>query len=458
MGDAGLSDSKIVAAYRERTPGSGRLAGEAKDLFPSGVTHDSRELQPYGIYVTRAEGSHKWDFDGNEYIDYFGGHGALLLGHNHPKVLAAIHEALDKGTHFGANHALEIRWAQWVQKLIPSARRVRFTSSGTEATLLAVRLARAWTGKSKIVRFKGHFHGWNDHMSSGFTSHFDGSPTAGVLRALAEKVVLLPPRDIDTLRNFLTTDNEIAGVILEPTGSQFSRVPIAPDFLTVLRDLTAQHGIVLIFDEVVTGFRVSPGGAQAFYGITPDLTTLAKVLAGGLPGGAVVGRREILDALDFDVTKREGREKIQHQGTFNANPVSAAAGIAALEIVASTDACERANASATMLRAKLNEVLDAEGVPWAASGTFSAFHIFTNPQNRKITPSTFDPLSHDFVELTTNPPGIVHKLRLAMLINGVDIAGYPGGIISAAHTEEDILNTVGAFREALKMLKREGEL
>ena len=263
MGDAGLSDSKIVAAYRERTPGSGRLAGEAKDLFPSGVTHDSRELQPYGIYVTRAKGSHKWDVDGNEYIDYFGGHGALLLGHNHPKVLAAIHEALDKGTHFGANHALEIRWAQWVQKLIPSARRVRFTSSGTEATLLAVRLARAWTGKSKIVRFKGHFHGWNDHMSSGFTSHFDGSPTAGVLRALAEKVVLLPPRDIDTLRNFLTTDNEIAGVILEPTGSQFSRVPIAPDFLTVLRDLTAQHGIVLIFDEVVTGFRVSPGGAQA---------------------------------------------------------------------------------------------------------------------------------------------------------------------------------------------------
>ena len=171
-----------------------------------------------------------------------------------------------------------------------------------------------------------------------------------------------------------------------------------------------------------------------------------------------MGRREILDALDLDVTKREGREKIQHQGTFNANPVSAAAGIAALEIVASTDACERANASATMLRAKLNEVLDAEGVPWAASGTFSAFHIFTNPQNRKITPSTFDPLSHDFVELTTNPPGIVHKLRLAMLINGVDIAGYPGGIISAAHTEEDILNTVGAFREALKMLKREGEL
>ena len=458
MGNAVLSDSKIVTTYRERTQGSERLAGEAKDLFPSGVTHDARNLEPYGIYVTRAKGSHKWDVDGNEYIDYFGGHGALLLGHNHPQVLAAMREALDNGTHFGANHALEIRWAQLVQKLIPSAQRVRFTSSGTEATLLALRLARAWTGKSKLVRFKGHFHGWHDHMTSGFRSHFDGSPTVGVLSALAEKVVLLAQGDIGAARNLLTSDHEIAAVILEPTGLLFSRVPISPDFLTVLRDLTAQHGIVLIFDEVVTGFRVSPGGAQAVYGITPDLTVLAKVLAGGLPGGAVAGRKEILDALDSGVTKREGREKILHQGTFNANPLSAAAGVAALEIVASTDACKRANASATMLRAKLNEVLDAEQVPWAVYGTFSAFHIFTNPKNKKVTPSTFDPLSHDFEELTTNPPGLVHKLRLALLINGVDIIGQPGGTVSAAHTEEDILNTAGGFREAVKMLKYGGDL
>ena len=289
MGNAVLSDSKIVATYRERTKGSERLAGEAKDLFPSGVTHDARILQPYGIYVTRAKGSHKWDVDGNEYIDYFGGHGALLLGHNHPKVLAAIHEALDNGTHFGANHALEIRWAQLVQKLIPSAQRVRFTSSGTEATLMALRLARAWTGKSKLVRFKGHFHGWHDHMTSGFRSHFDGSPTVGVLSALAEKVVLLEPGDMDAARSLITSDHEIAAVILEPTGLLFSRVPGSPDFLTVLRDLTAQHGIVLIFDEVVTGFS----------GITGRCTGLLRDharpdRAGQDPGGRIArgrGRR-----------------------------------------------------------------------------------------------------------------------------------------------------------------------
>ena len=458
MVDAVISDSKIVSAYRQKTPGSERLAAQAGELFPSGLTHDSRHLQPYGIYAVRAQGSHKWDIDGNEYIDFFGGHGALLLGHNHPQVLSAIQEALKNGTHFGANHPAEVFWAKSVQKLIPSAERVRFTSSGTEATLMAVRLARAWTGKSKIVRFKGHFHGWNDHMSPGFSSHFDGTPTVGVLPEVAERVVLLPPGDVDALSSLLTSDKDIASIMLEPTGSSFSRVPIAPSFLTTLRDLTNEHGVVLIFDEVVTGFRVSPGGAQTVYGIKPDLTTLAKILAGGLPGGAVVGRREILDVLDFEVTGRQGREKIQHQGTFNANPVSAAAGVATLEIVASGDACEHANASAATLRAELNEVMEAEDVPWAAYGTFSACHIFTNPKARKIIPSSFDPMSHDFEEFTNNRPGLVHKLRLALLINGVDIAGFPGAIVSAAHTHQDILDTADAFRESLKMLKSDGEI
>ncbi|MFQ6017477.1 MAG: aspartate aminotransferase family protein [Kiloniellaceae bacterium] len=458
MLDAALSNSQIVAAYRDRTPSSARLAGEARRSFPSGITHDSRHLQPYGIYVTRAQGARKWDVDGNEYVDYFGGHGALLLGHNRPEVLAAIHEAVDNGSHFGANHALELRWAQAIQKLIPCAERVRFTASGTEATLMAFRLARAYTGKRKILHFATHFHGWQDHVTSGYSSHFDGAPTAGVLPGVAENSVLLPPNDIEAVRGALTTDDDIAGVILEPTGASFGLVPVAPDYLAALRDLTAAREAVLIFDEVVTGFRVAPGGAQAHYGITPDLTTLAKILSGGLPGGAVVGRKDILDGLDFDASASQGREKIQHQGTHNANPVSAAAGIAALEIVAATDACARANAFAAALRAKLNEVLAAEQVPWAVYGTFSGFHIFTNPKNRKITPAMFDAFDYDYQELKTNPPQVAPKLRLAMLVNGVDITGWPGGTVSAAHTEDDLAITVEAFREALVMLKREGEV
>src|SRR3981189_931925 len=174
------TNSAIVADYRPRTPGAGALFERARKVLPSGITHDARYLDPYSIHVARAKGPRKWDVDGNEYVDYFGGHGALLLGHNHPAVLAAMHQTLDRRTHFGSNHVGEVRWGEAVCRLIPSAERVRFTSSGTEATLMAVRLARAFTGKTKLVRFLTNFHGWHDHMTAGHASHFDGSATAGV--------------------------------------------------------------------------------------------------------------------------------------------------------------------------------------------------------------------------------------------------------------------------------------
>ena len=458
MPDDFLSNSKIVAAYREKTATSAALFAEARSLFPSGVTHDVRHLQPYGIYVSRAQGSRKWDVDGNEYVDYTGGHGALMLGHNHPQVMAAIHEAMDLGTHFGSNHAIEIEWAKLIQRLVPSAERVRFTASGTEATMMALRLARAHTGRQRIIRFKTHFHGWHDHATSGITSHFDGSPAVGLLPAVAENTVLVPPSDIDAVRDVLENDGDIAGAILEPTGASFGMVPASPEYVGQLRELTEKHGVVLIFDEVVTGFRVSPGGAQAHLGITPDLTTLAKILAGGLPGGAVVGRKDILDNLDFDVARTAGREKVQHQGTFNANPVSAAAGLAALKIIAEGDACAKANAFGAALRARLTGVLVDEGIRWGSYGEYSGFHLFTNPGNRAVDPRAFDPAAYPFEELKSNPPQVVAKLRLAMLLGGVDITGWPGGTITAAHGDEDLERTVAAFRESIGMLKREGEL
>jgi glutamate-1-semialdehyde 2,1-aminomutase len=445
------TNSRIVAAYRSRTPGSAALAAEAAALFPSGINHDARHLEPYGIYIARALGPHKWDVDGNRY-------GALILGHCNKVVEAAVAAALTEGTQFGANHPAEIGWAKAIQRLVPSAERVRFTSSGTEATLMAVRLARAFTGRQTLMRFKGHFHGWHDQMTNGYSNHFDGSPTPGVLPGVAEKGLLVPPGDLDAAAAALRSNPDVAAVILEPTGSSFGQVPVKPEFLHGLRKLTEQHGVLLIFDEVITGFRVTAGGAQGAFGIRPDLTSFAKIVAGGMPGAAVVGRRDILDQLDFAASASAGREKIGHPGTFNANPVSAAAGIAALGILAETDACERAAATAEALRSGLNEMLAEEGVPWAAYGTSSGFHLFMNTKGRDISPVDFDPYAYPMEELKAQPDRLSHRLRLALLTHGVDTNGRIGGLLSATHTQADVDHTIDAFRTALQMLRAENEL
>jgi glutamate-1-semialdehyde 2,1-aminomutase len=295
-------------------------------------------------------------------------------------------------------------------------------------------------------------------MTSGYSSHHDGSPTRGVLPSLAENIILLPPNDIDRVSDTLASVDDISAIILEPTGSLFGMAPLADGYLAALRELTERHRIVLIFDEVVTGFRVSKGGAQAHYGITPDLTTLAKIVAGGLPGAAVAGIREILEALDFDVASTSGKEKIQHQGTFNANPISATAGYTALSIIESSEVNETANASGEYLRHGMNQILQDMQIPWAAYGEFSGIHVFTNPKSRPIQPESFDPLIVPWEELKGNVPGTVTKLQLAMLVNGVEINGWPGGTISSVHSKADLNLTIDAFKEALKMLRSEGEV
>lgn len=453
-----FTNSRIVAAYRERTPGSASLAAEAAKLLPSGITHDSRQLDPYGIYVARAAGPHKWDVDGHRYIDYFGGHGALLLGHLHPTVTDAANAAMAAGTQFGASHPGEIAWAKAIQRLVPSAERVRFTSSGTEATLMALRLARAFTGRQTVVRLRGNFHGWHDHMASGYSNHFDGTPTPGVLPGITDRTVLIDQGDIAGLRAAFAGNDDIAAVIFEPTGATFGQVPLAPEFVHEARKLTTQHGALLILDEVVTGFRVSPGGAQVALGVTPDLSSFAKIVAGGLPGAAVAGRKDILDLLDFAVTAAAGQEKIQHPGTFNANPVSAAAGTAALTVIAESDATDRASATAAALRAALNEVLAKEGVNWAFYGTYSGFHLFTNPEGRKIDPARFDAAAIPAAELKGQNKALLGRLRLALLVNGVDTNGRIGGVLSCTHTAQDVAETAAALAGAIAMLRQEGEL
>ena len=449
----------IEDEYRTRTSGSAMLYAEAREVLPAGLTHDSRITSPYPIYVARAAGPRKWDVDGNEYVDYFGGHGALLFGHCHAPVVEAVQRQVALGTHWGSSHELEVEWAGLVQRLIPSAERVRFTASGTEASHLALRLARAYTGKSKIVRFVGHFHGWHDQVAAGSMSHFDGSAPAGISASVAGESLLLSADDPSHAVETLRARDDIAAVLLEPSGASWGQVPLPPGFLSVLREATRRAGVLLLFDEVITGFRWSRGGAQARYGIVPDMSVLAKILAGGLPGGAVAGRKDVLDQIDPAAAKSAGREKIGHQGTFNANPLCAAAAVATLALVESTDACARAEATAQQLREGLRRVLVEEHVPWGVYGEASVFVIFPNPGNLPIDPMTFDPLKLGFKGIKgSRDPDLINRLRVALLARGVDIAGGPGGYVSATHGAPEVAQTLEAFRGALRALKADDRL
>src|SRR5919201_62713 len=446
----------IEDLYRSRTPRSAALQARASRVLPAGLTHDSRATSPYPIYVARAAGPRKWDVDGNEYVDYFGGHGALLFGHAHAPLVEAVQRQVALGTHWGASHELEVQWAELGQRLLPSAERVRFTASGTEATQPALRLARAYTGKAKILRFVGHFHGWHDAVAPAAMSHYDGSLPPGIPASLAGESIVLGADSPGPALDALASRNDIAAVIIEPSGASWGQVPLAPGFLQALRDATRERRVVLIFDEVITGFRWSRGGAQARYGITPDMTVLAKVLAGGLPGGAVAGSAEILDQLDPAAAKAAGREKIGHQGTFNANPLCAAAGVTMLSLVVSTDACERAERTAEELRAGMRRVLVEEGMPWGVFGEASVFVIFPNPANLPLDPATFDPLKLGFKGLKgARDAQLNNRLRIALLCYGVDIAGGPGGFVSAAHGPREVAHTLEAWRATVRAMKRE---
>ena len=404
-------------------------------------------------------GPRKWDVDGNEYVDYFGGHGALLLGHAHPAVVEAVQQQVAQGTHWGSSHALEVRWAELVQRLVPCAERVRFTASGTEASHLALRLARAYTAKPKVVRFVGHFHGWHDQVTAGSMSHYDGSVPAGILPALVEQTILLPA-DEAAVAETLESARRHRGRDPRRIGRLMGRgAAAARAFSQGLRAVTKERGVVLILDEVITGFRWSRGGAQARFGVTPDMCVLAKIVAGGLPGGAVAGAKDIMDQLDLQAAAAAGREKIGHQGTFNSNPLCAAAAVATLSIVEREEVCAKAEATAEAIRAGMREILAEEGVPWGVYGDASAFLIFQNPNGLDIDPKTFDPLRYGFKELkATRNARQSHRLRIAMLANGVDIMGAPGGLVSAAHGAEEVARTLEAFRTSVRWLKAERDI
>jgi glutamate-1-semialdehyde 2,1-aminomutase len=433
----------IHEEFHARHPRSAALAERARAAIPGGITHDIRHLVPFPVSIERAAGTRKWDVDGHEYVDYWMGHGALFLGHCHPAVVKAVQEQVARGTHWGASHELEIRWAELVNRLVPCAELTRFTMSGTEATHLAMRVARAYTGRSKILKFTGHFHGWHDGAVAGVNPPYDVPMSAGIPGATLDQVVTCPPNDIKAVEIALGR-GDIAAVILEPAGGQSGTTPTIPGYLQELRALTAQHGVVLIFDEVITGFRYAPGGAQAYFNVTPDLTTLAKIVAGGLPGGALCGKRELMSMLAFRGDPDWDRaQRVAHAGTFNANPLSAAAAVATLELVADASLQARANKYGEELRRALTEAMRRAGAPGLCYGEASIFHVSFEG---KPGLAGFD---------RSRNSARYHLLRCALLNHGVDCS-MNHGWVSALHAEEDLERTVRAYDAAFRAMAAEG--
>ncbi len=436
----------IIERYIAENPNSRSLHEQALSLLPGGITHDVRRQDPFPFYITRASGARKWDADGHELIDYGMGHGALILGHNHPAVSKAVVEQLRDGTHFSASHPLEIAWAERVTRLIPSAELVRFTSSGTEATMMAMRLARAFTGREHILRFEGHFHGWNDYASVG-GQPITSNQLPGIPHSVRKSMVTVP-HDLPVVEERLK-QGDVAGIILEPGGASSAVIPLPPGFLQNLRTLATRYGALLIFDEVVTGFRWSPGGVQGKSGVIPDLTTMAKILAGGLPGGAVGGKRKIMELLRFKDKEWNRDHKILHNGTFNANPLSAAAAIACLDIIADGKVQAFADAQAAKLRSGMNSILNRLEVEGCAYGDSSAFHVILGksvPARRNG--DLYDPQLPADVLKQGSAPEIAQALTLSMLAEGVHVF-HGGGLLSVAHDDATIDQTLQAFEKAL---------
>jgi glutamate-1-semialdehyde 2,1-aminomutase len=419
----------IAEQLRERNRGSAELYERAKDIFPSGVTHDSRYLEPFPLYVSRAQGSHKWDVDGNEYIDYFGGHGALLLGHCHPAVTAAVVEQAQKGSHYGAGHELEVRWGELIREIVPCAEMVKFTSSGTESTAMALRMARAFSDKPVIVKMEGHFHGWHDYATVAMAPPYDVPISRGIPEEVQRTIRAVPPKDLAALERALEP-GDVAAVIMLCNG-------MGTEFLSQVRELTNRYGVLLIFDEVVTGFRYAPGGAQEHFGVTPDMSTHAKIMAGGYPGGAVVGRRELFEPFEFrDDPDWQRFGRIAHPGTYNGSPVSAAAGIACLEIARDPAVQDRAAATADALRNGIDETLARRGVAGKAGGERSLLNI-------------------DLKSSTLDNRHLGYRFKAAIQLGGVDVPGLRM-IVSAVHDSADVERTLEAFDGAIQLLQAEG--
>ena len=442
----------IEERYASKFAKSAEWFQRGMSVFAGGVQNPSRFASPFPLFIERAEGPYKWDVDGNQIIDYLMGSGSLIMGHSPKEVADAIATQTRQGTLFTGASTHEVRYAEAVKRLMPNIERVKFTNSGTESTYMAVRLAREYTGKNKIVKLREHFHGWHDHVTPE-----SGMTLGGIPRSVLDNTIVAPV-DTRAIDRILSENDDIAGVILESNGAHYGTFPLPnPQFLEDIRDITARHGVVFILDEVISGFRLSPGGAQMRWNIEPDLTTMAKVMGGGQPGAAVGGRAEIMDLLTSTGNpERDLHHQVSVSGTYSANPITAAAGIATLEAVATKGINARADALARRLKDSLNGAFIRNEVTGHAHGIASIVHVNLGADcdcDREICTMTYQDIYR------TNETGKAIALKQAMLVNGVDPMGAMGGrcfMVSSAHSEDLIDQTVEAFSQSLRDLRAEG--
>ncbi|MEK6771204.1 MAG: glutamate-1-semialdehyde 2,1-aminomutase [Pseudomonadota bacterium] len=427
-----------------QTPKSHEQFARAKRSIAGGVNSAVRAFKQVGgepVFFARGQGAYLFDVDGNKYIDYVASWGPSILGHAHPAVVKAVCDTAATGLSYGAPTVIETEMAELLKQLLPSIEKVRMVSSGTEATMSAIRLARGFTGRDKIVKFEGCYHGSGDSLlvkagSSALTLGVPSSP--GVPAALAELTLTLDYNNIEQLRaTFGKIGHEIAGVIVEPVAGNMNCIPPVPGFLETLRELCTQHGALLIFDEVMTGFRVALGGAQALYKVTPDLTTLGKVVGGGMPVGAFGGRAEIMDRITPD-------GPVFHAGTLSGNPVAMAAGLATLK------ECMRPGFYAA-LEQKAKTLLDGfaaraknAGIPLATvvAGGMLGFFFTDAPRVTSYKQATACDIER------------FRKFFHAMLAEGVYLApsAYEAGFVSSAHSDADIAATLAAAERAFAVI------
>ncbi|MBI1965467.1 MAG: glutamate-1-semialdehyde 2,1-aminomutase [Betaproteobacteria bacterium] len=423
---------------------SQKLFQHAQLFIPGGVNSPVRAFQSVGgtpPFIQRGRGAQIWDVDGKAYIDYVGSWGPLIVGHAHPDVLKAVQQACERGLSYGAPTEQEVEMAELLCKLVPSLERVRLTSSGTEATMTALRLARGHTGRPKIVKFEGCYHGHADSLlvKAGSGALTLGQPSsAGVPAETAAHTIVLDYNDETALeRAFKRDGDRIAAVIVEPVAGNMNLVAPRPSFLEALRGICTRYGAVLIFDEVMTGFRVALGGAQSLYGIKPDLTTLGKVIGGGLPVGGCGGRRDIMQAI-------APLGPVYQAGTLSGNPVAVAAGLATLKLIQAPGFFDRLAATTRALCEGLTGAARARGVPFCAQNIGGMFGLYF----RETPPASY-------AEVMQCDKEAFNRFFHAMLAAGVYFApsAYEAGFVSSAHGAPEIDKTVNAAHKAFAAMR-----
>lgn len=419
--------------YVRTHPQSRKLHERALNHFAAnGVTHVARIWDPFGPYMTHAQGSSIWDVDGHEYIDFRNGHGALILGHNHPAIVKAIQDQATKGPLFSASHELEIEWAELIKSMVPTAERVEFFACGQEANLMGIRIARAFTGRKRVLRFEENFHGWADELA-----------VPGAAGTVNPEVRVIPTHDLALLEEELAS-REYAIVLTEGGGAHMAgQIPWQPEFIRALGPIARKHGTVWLLDEVVTGFRDGPAGWGGLMGLRPDLTTLGKCVAGGMPAGVLTGRADVMAVL----TPKDPPEGwVSHSGTWNAMPIVCAAGIAACRLLRDGSVQKQVNEMGAYMRQIGNRALQEQGYKWRLYGR-SIIHTYFGTIDYEVDYAGNPPTSD--IKKMLGGSREKHMVGLYLLHHGIHTHQGRMFILSVAHTKEDIERAVDSLIKAI---------